>query len=333
MRRVTFVVFFTVSFAQFADFDQAEFEFSYGFRDPALFGRMSKVEKVLNDPALKPDDFSRALTYLCEDLSRNVHKYDFNKKQKQCLTIADQLIKKGASVNAENGHHTALRASILNGLDAYFKYLLEKGADVNLRDGRGQTALMLTGHDGSLWFAKELLKAGAKVNAQSKSGRTALHEAAFCGNAELAALLIKHKAPLNVKDEEGLTPLQLAEVWGKSNVMAVLKSAGAKATPLPAKYAAARDKLAENKKKVDARDEAERIQQGKRENAEANKRLGKELAYLQRRLDAKAAEIQKVEAQMSAIGWSGSAFYSKTVTGYKCDNNNQNCRATYQGGR
>jgi hypothetical protein len=316
------------SSAIFSDFDEAEYKFSYGFRDPALYGRMREVEKVLNDPAMKPADFSRALAYLCEDMTRRVHTHDFPKKQQLCIDIAEKLISKGAKINAVHEYHTALRAAVLNGLDVYFNYLLQKGADANLRNDRGQTALMHTGGDSSLWFAKELIRAGAKVNIRSKSGRTALHEAAYWGNAALAKLLISKGAALNTKDDEGLTPLQLAAVFNKPDVVTALKTAGAKVIPLPPKYAAARDRLAEGEKKA----EAERIQQAKREKAEENRQYGIELAKLQRQLDAKGAEIKRVEAEMSAIGWSGPSFSTKAVTGYKCDVNNQNCRATYQGG-
>lgn len=326
----------------FSEFDKAEFEFSQGFLNPRLYGRMDKIEKVFNDPAMKPADFSRGLTYLCREMEKFYMTNFQEDQQKYCITIADKLRAKGAQINAVNKMHTALLSSIQSHAVVYFDYLMKNGADPNLANVDGETPLMKAAFvekdhffdfkTKGFYFASSLIKAGAKVNAKSRRGRTALHTAAYWGHWRMAEFLIKNGASLNMKDNDGLTPMQVAQIENRNDVVSSLKSAGAKETPLPAKYLAARQKNAENQKKAEAEAEVAQAKENARKKSEANKAYEEQLKGLKYRLDAKAAQIEAVESEMSAIGWSGPSFSSKAVTGYQCDVNNQNCRATYQGG-
>lgn len=332
------------SSAVFPDYDKAEFEFSYGFRDPRLYGNDKHIDKILADPSMKPADFSRALTYLCQAMGKSAYTKFEDDQKKYCIPIAEKLLAKGAKINTVNKADTALRSSMRSHSVVYFDYLIKKGADPNLANADGETPLMYAvylepyssynfiTHVSECHFTEALLKAGAKVNAKDKKGRTALHVAAAGGGRDAADRLIKHRAALDAKDKDGLTPIQIAQIENKDALVRDLKSAGAKETPLPAKYQAKRQKNAEDKKKSDAAAEVAEAKEKVRKKSEANELYANELRGLKARLDAKAAEIQRVEAEMSAIGWSSPSFSGKTVTGYKCDVNNQNCRATDQGG-
>jgi ankyrin repeat protein len=52
------------------------------------------------------------------------------------------------------------------------RLLLERGADVNRPDYRGDTALMLASAMGREEIAREVLRAGADVQARDHEGRT-----------------------------------------------------------------------------------------------------------------------------------------------------------------
>jgi ankyrin repeat protein len=84
------------------------------------------------------------------------------------------------------------------------RWLLGHGADANLADANGVTALMMATEDAEK--VRELLEAGADVNARSGDGQTALLIALeeSC-DAEVVKLLIKHGA--KATPDQGTDPL------------------------------------------------------------------------------------------------------------------------------
>lgn len=90
-------------------------------------------------------------------------------------------------------------------------YALEKGADVNARDGKGNTALMYASFDGSRELAKLLISKGADVNARDELGITTLMCAAETGQLGQMLFLIRHGARVSPKTTEGLTVIDILE--------------------------------------------------------------------------------------------------------------------------
>jgi uncharacterized protein len=103
------------------------------------------------------------------------------------------------------------------------KSLIERGADVTLRDDDDDTALHLAAQNGNVNLTKLLLDKGAPINAQNKVGGTALMWAASKGNVELAQLLLERGADASIKDEDGTTALGWAIKNKRDNVQAILK--------------------------------------------------------------------------------------------------------------
>ena len=99
---------------------------------------------------------------------------------------------------------------------------LQKGADVNERGWRDHTALEYAIDHNNSEVVGLLLNAGADVDLKDDDGKTALHHAVgyyhpeYYGyrsaDPEIVKLLLKHGADVNVRDADGQTPLELAEI-------------------------------------------------------------------------------------------------------------------------
>lgn len=105
------------------------------------------------------------------------------------LDAVNFLLTKGADPCAEDGKgNTALMGTLFKGYDDLSGVLLSK-CDVNHRNREGQTALMYASLFGREQIAKQLLAKGADKNLRDASGRTALGLAKGQYNQAMVALL------------------------------------------------------------------------------------------------------------------------------------------------
>ena len=110
------------------------------------------------------------------------------------------------------------------------RLLLENGADINSKDGRGQTALMNAAHAGQVELIRLLIEKGADLDVTAKYNLSALMLSLITHHTEAAGLLIEAGADVNIRSSRnfpGKTALSLAESGGHSELAALLKQKGA----------------------------------------------------------------------------------------------------------
>jgi ankyrin repeat protein len=82
---------------------------------------------------------------------------------------------------------------------------------------------------------------GADVNLADKFGSTALSDAVLFGNAEAVKLLIVAGANVNAADSQKTTILDRAKKIGRADIVKLLEDAGAKAAETPTEIVPAAD--------------------------------------------------------------------------------------------
>ena len=101
--------------------------------------------------------------------------------------------------------------------------LLALGANVNLRDKDGDTALHGAAETGNVEIMRMLLDKGASPDTRNNQGGTPLMWAAVFGNDDAARLLLSRGANPSLKDNDGITALQWAERNNRTSTVSVLR--------------------------------------------------------------------------------------------------------------
>lgn len=99
---------------------------------------------------------------------------------------------------------------------------LSAGFDVDSRDLRNWTPLMVAAFSGREDVAIELIKLGASMHAKDSDGYTPLHWAAFKGYQQVVALLARKGASVDAVSNAGITPLIQAAAQGHYPTVSLL---------------------------------------------------------------------------------------------------------------
>jgi len=168
--------------------------------------------------------------------------YALDQSTAPSVATIQQLLDKGAAVNAQSDEGTALMFAVRRGQTEIVKLLLAAGAQVDAKHRLGDSALIMSARRSipemnppkgqplpppASEIMSLLLASGADANFSGQWGHTALMEA---NTGAKVKLLLTHGARVNVRDEMGMTALVHAVNRGDVEVVHALLQAGADAS-------------------------------------------------------------------------------------------------------
>ena len=168
--------------------------------------------------------------------------YLLDRSEHPATKVIQQLLDKGADVNAKTDEGTALMMAVRRGHTEIVKLLLAAGAQVDAKHRLGDSALIMSARRSipemnppreqplpppASEIMSLLLASGSDPNFSGQWGHTALMEA---NTAAKVKLLVTRGAQVNVRDEMGQTALVHAVDRGEVEVVEALLQAGADAS-------------------------------------------------------------------------------------------------------
>ncbi|PGH18848.1 hypothetical protein AJ79_00261 [Helicocarpus griseus UAMH5409] len=140
---------------------------------------------------------------------------------KGTVEIVEELMEHGLSVNSLDFKEPPIRVAVAN--ENVLKWLLEHGADPNISNKRGDTALKTAVGNNLLTSVEILLLHGAKMPPDI------LHQGlrSMKLTVPMLRLLVENGADLNYVHEEYGSPLHHATYWGEKKIVQALLDAGA----------------------------------------------------------------------------------------------------------
>lgn len=142
-----------------------------------------------------------------------------------CITDGTYSYKYYESKKLDNNGNTALINTIVDSDNATAKKLIDKGADLNLKNKYGNTALIVAVSNNNIEVSKMLIDKGADLNVKYFDD-CALTIAIKKENVTLVKLLIDSGAELN-SIYGGVTALSMAKMYGNKEIYNMLKDKGA----------------------------------------------------------------------------------------------------------
>lgn len=139
-----------------------------------------------------------------------------------------RLLQQGFDPNArdpagQHGLYLALREPSLKTARALIEW---PGTDVDARNSRDESPLMMAALRGHTDLVVRLVERGADVN---KTGWTPLHYAATRGDLVAMQVLLDHHAYIDAESPNGSTPLMMSAMYGTPAAVKLLLIAGADA--------------------------------------------------------------------------------------------------------
>ncbi|XP_064843704.1 ankyrin repeat and SOCS box protein 16 isoform X2 [Oncorhynchus masou masou] len=185
-----------------------------------MCGDMKGVHTVLKDPCM----VNALMETVHEEMvwAPELGMWTMSSKIKQtsalCLAASkghsgcvEELLFRGAEVDADPGGSTALHDACIGGHDSCVQLLLARGADPDLLAEDGSAPLHLCSTAQTFQCAELLVTGGAEVNVlTSETKLTPLHVVARRGLEEHVKLFLSHGADVSARNREGETPLNAA---------------------------------------------------------------------------------------------------------------------------
>lgn len=141
------------------------------------------------------------------------------------------FVEAGVDINQRNDKGwTPLMVAIFSSNEAAASLLMDAGARADIQDQRGYGPLHWAAYRGYVSVTKRLIQSGVPPDLKSHAGITPLLQAAAMGHADTAQILLEAGAHPSEPDNEGWTPLHKAIANGHEMVVEILMKAGADPT-------------------------------------------------------------------------------------------------------
>ena len=144
------------------------------------------------------------------------------------------LLDAGADIQCKDGYgDSALHMAADEGYDEIVKLLVDRGLDVNIRGDQDWTPLMQAARYGRETTCNILISAGADITCKDEDDNNALHMAASNGHDTIVKTLVDQGLDvntLNTRDNRNWTPLMDAAMKGYETTFNILIAAGADIT-------------------------------------------------------------------------------------------------------
>ena len=142
--------------------------------------------------------------------------------------IVETLLSMGAETNVNDSYgSTALKEATKKGYEKVVKLLLNNGAEVNEDCGDGCSALILASKIGHEKIVQMLLDKGADVNVINERYGNALEAASENGHEKIVHMLLDKGANVNAQTELTFSALQAASANGHEHIVRILLDKGA----------------------------------------------------------------------------------------------------------
>jgi ankyrin repeat protein len=208
--------------------------------DTLQHARDNEGKLALHDSAI--GGFVNACQLLISNESINVLSHDGKSALRLAalnshLDVVTLLVENGANINYidADGRTTVYcvacgAANDLNIVNT-LQHLVKLGADLEIKDLEGRTALHVSAWQGMVSVVEALIELGANIDAVDNEGRTPVMMAAWNGHAEVVSILVEAGCDVNhVSSSQGATPLLIAAQQGHIDACSVLLSAGSDAS-------------------------------------------------------------------------------------------------------
>jgi ankyrin repeat protein len=169
--------------------------------------------------------FSFAFTIWTHSAQAQINSKAIEIIRKNEVAVAKTYFDKSNANELDKEGDNLLMNAALYGSSEMMEILLKKGANPNLKNTDGETALMWSLHD--IEKTKLLLRYNADINVKSRSGNSALLIACVGAHQyEIVKLLIDNGANVLEKNGKKETALGRAAIFGDSTTLALLLSNG-----------------------------------------------------------------------------------------------------------
>ena len=146
-------------------------------------------------------------------------------------TVKTILEKEPSKLNAiDEEKYTALHWACMRAHWDIARYLIEKGADLNVTGGDGAPPVTWAAHHDNVEIVQSMVEKGTKLNIKNLWGMTELHTAIWRGNIQVVEYLLDAGSDSAIKTNEGWTAMHYAHRSGHDHVIALLKERGVSMT-------------------------------------------------------------------------------------------------------